>query len=240
MKRAVSRASCALAFAAVLGGSSAAFAEEEEKKNEPDPTSQLLWLDAEAGVENASLNTFTEDFDKFSLGFLPRNGVGPMGGAALGVRLVFVTLGVRGRVASFTDTEPSHSVHEWSMASIDGEVGLRIPLHRLEPYLTFAGGYTTLGGIGDAIDGLQSGLNANGFDVRTGFGLDYYVSKHVSIGALGTFELLGLTRPGVPARDVAALPQSQTVGTAAMRFIEANGSSYGTALALTGGLKVHL
>ena len=203
-----------------------------------DPKSNLVWLDAEAGIESASLDTFTEDFNAFSVGFLPRSGVGPSVGVGAGVRLLFVTLGVRGRVASFEDTSPAHDVHGWTMSSLDGEIGFRAPLGRVEPYITLAAGYTTLGGLGSAVRGLSSGIDVNGFDTRVGLGFDYYLSRHVSLGATGTAELLALTRPGVPVREIAAIPQTQTLDVAAVRFLEANGSTYGTALALNGGVKV--
>jgi hypothetical protein len=48
-----------------------------------------------------------------------------------------------------------------------------------------------------------------------------------------------LTRPGVPVRDITSIPQTRTLDEGAARFLEANGSSYGTALALTGGIKAH-
>jgi hypothetical protein len=209
------------------------------REREPEPMTKLLWFDAEAGVANANLNTFTEDFNAFSVGFLPRSGVGPTAGAAMGLRFVFLTIGIRGRVASFEDTAPSRNVGGWSMSSLDGEVGVRVPLHRLEPYVTLASGYTTLGGFSDAVSGLRNGLNVNGFNARLGFGVDYFVSRYISIGGNLTGELLILTRPGVPVRDIAAIPETQTLEQGAARFLEANGSSYGSALALTGGIKAH-
>jgi hypothetical protein len=208
-------------------------------EEEPDPTSKLLWLDAEAGVQNAQLNTFTEDFQAFSVGFLPRSGTGPAAGGAIGVRFVFLTLGVRGRVARFEESDPSRNVHGWSMASVDGEVGFRIPLRRLEPYVTLASGYTTLGGFRDAVNGLSNGINVNGFNARLGVGLDYFLSRYISLGGGVTGEVLALTRPGVPVRDVANLPRSQNLEDAATRVLEADGSTYGSALAFTGSLKAH-
>ena len=211
----------------------------EAASEEPDPKSKIVWLEAEGGVENVNLNTFTENFQAFSVGFLPRSGTGPAVGAAAGLRLVFVTLGVRGRAASFQDTDPSHNVHGWSMSSVDGELGFRIPLRRVEPYVTLAGGYTTLGGLNDAISGLSQGLDVNGFNGRLGFGVDYFLSKYISLGADFTGEVLVLTRPGIPVREMAAIPSTQGLDQAAVRFLEANGASYGSALALTGGLKAH-
>jgi hypothetical protein len=125
------------------------------------------------------------------------------------------------------------------MASIDGEFGFRAPLGRVEPFLTLASGYTTFGGFGDAMRGAQAGLSVNGFNMRLGFGVDYFVSGTLSIGGNLTGELLALTRPGVPVLEVAALPASQSVDQAAVRFLQADGSTWGTAVALTFGAKAH-
>jgi len=217
----------------------AAEPEKVEKRTEIDPKKKLLWLDVEGGVQSASLNTFTTDWRAFSVGFIPRSGTGPAAGAAIGLRLVFLTLGVRGRVATFQNDDASQAVRGWTMSSINGELGLRVPLRRLEPFLTLGAGYTTFGGFGTAIRGLENGMNVNGVNARAGLGFDYFLSRHVSLGALGTAELLALTRPGVPVRTVAALPASDSVPEAANRFLAAEGSSYGTALSLTGGLKAH-
>ena len=203
---------------------------------EPDPKSKIVWFDVEAGVSSVNLNTFSTNFDQFSVGFIPQSGIGPSVGGAAGFRIVFLTLGARGRAARFSGSGP---VQEWSMASIDAEVGLRVPLRRLEPHLTLASGYTTFGGFGDAVQGVQQGLRVNGVNARLGLGLDYFVSRYVSVGGLASGELLMLTRPGVPVREVAALPTSSTLDAAAIRFLQAQGSSYGTALALTRGLKAH-
>jgi hypothetical protein len=210
-----------------------------EKGKEPDGKSKLVWLDAEGGVAHVNLHTFNADFQRFSVGFLPQSGTGPAGGAAVGLRFVFLTIGVRGRVASFHDSEPTRAVRDWTMSSLDGEVGMRVPLKRAEPYLTLAAGYTTFGGFGAAIDGVGRGMNVNGFNARLGFGFDYFVARSVSVGALGSAEILMLTRPGVPVREVAALPASQTADVAVIRALEARGSTYGTAFLLTGGVKVH-
>lgn len=220
---------------------SVAVAAEEKASDdkEPDPKSKLVWLDAEGGLASANLQTFNADFKNFAFGFLPQSGIGPQAGAAVGVRLVFLTLGVRGRVASFQDDDPTHHVRDWTMSSLDGEVGVRVPLKRAEPYLTLGAGYTTFGGFGSAIDGASKGLNVNGFNMRVGAGFDYFVSRYVSVGALGTAEVLALTRPGIPVREVAKLPASQTSDVAVVRALEARDSTYGLALALTGGLGVH-
>jgi len=219
--------------------SQAQAAEQSESKKDIDPKSKLLWLDAEGGISHANLSTFSADFNQFSAGFLPRTGTGPMAGAAIGVRFVFLTLGVRGRVASYENSDRNQAVSSWNMSSLNGEIGLRVPLHRLEPYATLSGGYTTFGGFGNAVRGVQDGVNVNGFNTRLGIGLDYFLSRYISLGAQGTGEVLALTRPGVPVREVAQLPQSDTVEEGAVRFLQANGSTYGLALSMTAGVKAH-
>jgi len=231
--------SLALVASATVFSSVATAAEKASEDKEPDPKSKLVWLDAEGGIASANLRTFNADFKNFAFGFLPQSGIGPQAGAAVGVRFVFVTVGIRGRVASFQDDDPNHNVRDWTMSSINGEVGLRVPLKRAEPYLTLGAGYTTFGGFGSALDGASKGFNVNGFNTRIGAGFDYFVSRYVSVGALGSAEVLALTRPGVPVREVAKLPASQTADVAVVRALEARDSTYGLALALTGGVGVH-
>jgi len=216
----------------------------EEKKEETsddgiDPKKQFLWLDAQGGIENVNLSTFAADFHQFSVGVVPRAATGPVGSFGGGLRLVFLTLGVRGRVATFDGGDQLNAVGSWTMSSIDGEIGIRAPLHRFEPYMTIAGGYTTLGGLNDAFQGVQSGLSVNGANGRVMLGFDYFVAKYISLGMAGSAEAMALTRPGIPLKEVAALPNSQTLDVAAVRALEANGTTWGSALALTGGVTGH-
>lgn len=245
MKKITFLLGCALALvASAANAAEPAKAEEKEEKKDDgiDPTKQFVWLDAQGGIENVNLSTFAADFHQFSVGVIPRVATGPVGSFGGGVRLVFLTLGVRGRVASFEGgggDPAAANVGSWTMSSIDGEIGMRAPLHRFEPYLTIAGGYTTLGGLSDAYQGLQNGLSVNGANGRVMLGFDYYVAKYISLGMSGSAEAMVLTRPGVPVKDVAALPNSQSLDVAAVRALEANGTTWGSALALTGGLTGH-
>src|SRR6516225_4361105 len=132
-----------LAAAACAVPSTARAAERGEAATEhwAGPTSQHLWIDAQAGVESVYLQTFNADFDTVSVGLLPTSGVGPTANIGAGIRLVFLTLGVRGRVASFEDNSPTQSVGAWQIWSLDGELGLRAPLGRFEPHGAVAVGY---------------------------------------------------------------------------------------------------
>jgi hypothetical protein len=203
------------------------------------PKSQHVWIDAQAGVESIELQTFNADFETVSVGLLPTSGVGPTANLGAGFRLVFLTLGVRGHVASFQDDTPTHSVGSWQIWTLDGELGLRVPLGRLEPHGAIAVGYASFGGLGTAVRGLSAGLDVHGIDGRIDGGLDYWVTHNISVGADVTTGLLAVARPGVSARDLATPKEIGTINDAKARVLEANGSSVGWLFAVTGDLGFH-
>jgi hypothetical protein len=203
------------------------------------PKSQHFWIDAQAGVESVQLQTFNADFETVSVGLLPASGVGPTANIGAGFRLVFLTLGVRGRVASFQDNAPTRTIGTWQIWTFDGELGLRAPLGRVEPHGALAVGYASFGGLGTAVRGLSAGLDVHGIDGRLEGGVDYWVAHNVSIGADVSGGLLAVARPGVSARDLATPKAIGTINDAKARVLEANGSSVGSMFAVTGDLGVH-
>jgi hypothetical protein len=148
---------------------------------------EFVWLNGEVGFQYLGLQTFAAN-DLVDASVVETNQSGLMVGAGLGVRLVFLTLGPRFRYGSFQDLQV------WTL---DGELGIRIPLGKLEPYFTFAAGYASLGSLdfGNAVDGGDAKIR--GFNGRLGFGLDFYLSNAVSVGATASAEALFLRRPGV-------------------------------------------
>jgi hypothetical protein len=203
------------------------------------PKSQHVWIDAQAGVEYLNLQTFNADFETVSVGLLPTSGVGPTVNVGAGVRLVFLTLGLRGRVSSFQDNSSLRSVGAWQVWTLDGEIGLRAPVGRLEPHAALAGGYSSFGGFETALSGLSAGLDVHGVDGRIGAGADYWITRLISVGLDASAGLLAVARPGVSARDLATPKEVGTLNEAKARVLEANGSSVGWMLALTGDLGVH-
>jgi len=203
------------------------------------PMSQHGWVDAQAGVEYVNLQTFSADFQTVSVGLLPTSGVGPAANVGAGVRFGFLTLGLRGRLASFENNSPTQSVGAWQIWTLDGEIGLRAPVGRLEPHAALAAGYTSFGGFSDAVSGLSAGLDVHGVDGRIDAGADYWVTHQISLGLDASGGLLGVARPGVSARDLVTPKQIGTIDDAKARVLEANGSSVGWLLALTGDLGVH-
>jgi len=200
-----------------------------------------VYVEAEGGFQHVGLRTFNVDEQNFSAGFIETQSSGPVIGVGAGVRLLFLTLGARGRVGFF---------NAWDLFSVGGELGLRIPIGNLEPRFDLGGGYAALGSVRGA---LQSGDSATlqsafqdaqirGFYIRAGAGLDYYVTKYFSVGAQANFEVLGLTRPGLDPTKVTQLssdPNLSTAEQARAEVLKAEGSSYGAAGTATAVLGLH-
>jgi hypothetical protein len=186
---------------------------------------EFFYINAEAGGEHLGLQTF-QSKNLVDAGTVKTTQTGAVFGAGLGLRLVFITIGPRFRIGLFD---------QWQLWTLNGELGLRIPLGNIEPYFTFGGGYASVGAFSS--DNVGAGLNSSevditGYNIRGGFGLDYYVSNTLSIGANLTGELLVLTRPGVDPSKISGS------GSAADVYA-ADGSSIGSGVTLTGVLGLH-
>ncbi len=186
---------------------------------------EFFYINAEAGGMHLGLQTFSAN-DLVDAGTTETTQTGPLFGAGLGLRLVFLTIGPRFRIGIFD---------QWQLWTLNGELGLRIPLGNVEPYFTFGGGYASVGGFSK--DNVGAGLNSDdvditGFNVRGGFGIDVYLSNTFSVGANLTGEMLVLTRPGV---DPSKLPASGST----REVYAADGSSVGSGVTLTGVLGLH-
>jgi hypothetical protein len=204
---------------------------------DPQPTKTFVWTDVEGGVESLHLTTFNADFDRLLVGFAPSDVTGPTVGVGVGLRFVFLTLGVRGRYATFaTDTtSPTSGMQLWTLGP---ELGFRVPLGRVEPYLTFGANYATVSGIGDGVGGLPNGIDVHGLQAKAGFGVDWFVARHISLGGNLSGGVLALTRPGVSLSDLATAQQVGTINEAKARILQANGSSVGADVTGTVGLGV--
>ncbi|HEX9621185.1 MAG TPA: hypothetical protein VF989_13670 [Polyangiaceae bacterium] len=185
---------------------------------------EFFWLNGEIGVNHLGLQTFNAN-DLVDAEIVESTQTGLLFGGGLGLRLIFLTLGARFRLGTFSD---------WQLWTLNLEAGLRIPFGAVEPYFTFGGGYASIGSFdaGNIGSGFNSdGVDITGFNLRGGFGLDVYLSENFSIGGNLTGDLMFLKRPRVEMPDVGNLPPEQ-----AMRVQEVygnDGSSIGAGTALT-------
>jgi len=189
---------------------------------------EFFWINGEAGFEYLGLQTFSaNNLVDSSITATTQSGL--VVGGGLGLRLVFLTVGPRFRFARFA---------EWDHWTLDAELGLHIPIGRVEPYFTFAGGYAKVGALSDSTVVNSNDVNVSGWNLRGGGGIDIYVSKMFTVGAAATGELLFLTRPGVEA---SAFANANAHGEEAdiQAVYEADGSSVGAAMAVSGVLGLH-
>lgn len=196
---------------------------------------EWLYVDVQGGAQIVGLRTFNLD-ENFGADLIKTESQGFVMGAGVGLRLVFLTFGARARVGLFDN---------WDLFSVGGELGLRLPIGNLDPHFELGGGYTALGSFESSLKSgaVQSALDNTdiaGFYVRAGGGIDYYVTPTFSIGAMASFEVLGLTRPGLdPAKitQIKADPTLTDIQKKKADLLAFDGTSYGaagTAMAVVG------
>jgi hypothetical protein len=208
-------------------------------RGEPSPRVEWFWMNAALGYQSINLRTFNAGREDFTVGLIPKSAAGPAVNVGLGARLLFITLGARVSGAFFEDSSRDRTVDRYQLWSLDGEVGVRLPFGPFEPYVQVAAGYSALGGLDDAVQGLREGLDVNGANARLGLGLDYYLKRHLSIGIRASGELLFLSRRGVPIRDLLEPKQVDTLGELRARLLEGDGSTIGTAVSVAGDIGLH-
>ncbi|MFP6687656.1 MAG: hypothetical protein VB934_23250 [Polyangiaceae bacterium] len=207
-------------------------ARQLQEAEDEDSGRGLSWfyLDAEGGYQFVSLETFDVDVSNLTAGFIKDEASGAFVGAGLGLRLVFLTIGPRARVGFFQD---------WQLYSIGGQMGFRFPLGRIEPHASIGAGYSALGNVAGALQGLENSVRIRGFDVRASGGLDLFPTTWLSVGGGVSWEFLALTRPGVSIDDLNAQPTAD-LSAAQEQVLAAEGSGYGTAITVSGRLGFHL
>lgn len=215
----------------------------DEEQEPPEPAKSVFWIDSGVGWHRVGLTTLHVERNSggevLTGDLVPGVLSGPSLQLGFGVRWLVLTFGARVGASFFDDPSPGRSDGSSQLYSVDAEIGFRIPAGRLEPYFVMAGGYSRFGGLDDAIQGVGQGLDIDGANLRLAFGLDYFLSRHVSIGARIAGEALFLSRSGIPLRDLAAPQQVNTLGEAKARLLEGEGSSAGTSFAVTVGPGVH-
>ena len=184
---------------------------------------EWFWLNVEGGFSYVDMRTFVVDDKDFTAGFLPTQSIGGVVGAGLGVRLIFLTIGARGRVGFY---DP------WNMFTVGGEIGIHIPLGKLEPHFELGGGYAALGNVNGLLQGSTDAISISGGYGRLSAGLDIFATPWLSIGFLASGDLLALVRPGLSAAQIAAIkadPKLNDIQRAAADGFGTEGSSLGLA-----------
>lgn len=189
-----------------------------------------FWVDAYGGFEHAGLTTFNGSAKELSAsGLVKTTGSGGVIGAGIGAELLFVTIGLRGRMGFF---------NPWQMGRVGPEVGFRFPLGMFEPHFDLGGGYAALSNFDPVV---PSQVAIHGGYGRVNAGFDVYPVKVLSLGGEASFDFLGLSRPALTAADVtAARAKIPSITDAQASLLTSKGTGYGATFALVAVVGVHL
>lgn len=186
---------------------------------------EWVYLNADAGFAYTNMASFSQS----KLALQQTSSAGGAFGVGAGVRLFFLTLGVRGRdlqLASF------------NLWELDGEAAFHIRIWHIDPYFGVRGGYAFVGSLGSSAtpSGTSSSdVTVHGVNVGPMFGIDVYLSSLFSIGAEANAEFLLLKRPplSLPASAVSMLSPTQ------QQLYQQSGSSAGFGAVMTAHLGLH-
>jgi len=125
------------------------------------------------------------DATNFYPEFVRLSGVGPAGSLAVGFRIEFLSIGVRGSLAHYSD--------EFDVGTATAEISLSLPIPVVKPYVRVGVG---LGwhGDGDFNAPMSSQTTVFGFAFSGAIGVDIYLADWFSIGAAGTLDILNMSR----------------------------------------------
>ncbi|MBI4951715.1 MAG: hypothetical protein HY908_06750 [Myxococcales bacterium] len=204
---------------------------DQAKADSADRTLEWFWLDVAGGYAFASLEGLRAGAEPLTQELLTGKVHGGFVGAGLGARILFFTVGPRGRIGLFKG---------WQLFDIGGELGFRIPVGAIEPYFTFQPGYVALRSTVPEVLGVSNPIHVRGADVRFGAGFDGFPTSWLSFGAALDWDVLVLGRPAVDAATVATM-QAHASGAEAARAgkLGADGSSVGTAVTLAAKVGLH-
>jgi hypothetical protein len=186
---------------------------------------EWVYLNADVGVAYTDLVSLKAS----NWAIQDNSAAGPAFGIGAGVRLLFLSLGLRAR-----DLQLS-SFNLWET---DLEAALHFKIWRVDIAIGARGGYAFLGSF--SADSLRAStgssatdVTVHGWNVGPTVGVDVYLSKLVSVGVDGNAEFLFLERPPI------ALQPGQTVPNGLQGLYADSGSSVGAGFVGMAHLGIH-
>jgi hypothetical protein len=201
---------------------------------------EWVWLNADVGTAYVNL----ESFNSTALALQRSSSTGPEFGVGAGVRLIFLTAGLR-----LSDLQLS----AFNLWEINAEAAFHVRVWRIDPYFGARGGYAFVGNLNSdsvtvASGGSASSVAVHGVDVGPMIGIDVYLAKLVSLGVDGQAQFLFIQRPPAPIPTVPSSvpPQLRPMAQAQLDaqvmsnpLYQQSGSSVGLGLTLTAHLGIH-
>jgi len=191
---------------------------------------EWVWFDVQGGFEQLGTQAFGGGAN-FLGGLAKTSASGGVVSAALGARLLYFTILLRGRIGVSGIGE---------LYRVGPEVGFHVPLGNLEPHVELGAGYAAVGSLQDEVGGAAADFfSLRGGYARLGGGVDYFVHPVFSIGAALSGELLGLVRPSLTHYEVSVLTSKLPSGRAVSGDLTQTGSGIGGTIAVTAVAALH-
>ncbi len=221
---------------ALLALEAPAWAQSNSTDESQDSGLGLEWvyLNADAGYGYANMTSFSSS----SLGLANSQGSGFTWGVGAGVRLLFLSAGVRLRNELLDNPG--------SLWTLDLEAAFHMRVWRIDPYFGVRGGYDWVGSFStnavSSATNTATGMAATpavsiyGFDAGPMLGIDIYFSSLVSVGAEANAQFLFLNRPKPP---LPAGVDETTLPANVRTIYDQSGSSVGFGGTATAHLGIH-
>lgn len=202
---------------------------ETAEKEDSGRNFELFYIDGNLGGSYIDMRQFSSD----SLALEKTSAGGPAFSLGAGVRLLLFVAGVRARY---------NALSAFNMWQLQGEVGLKIPISKVDLLIGLHGGYSFVGRVSDATISTATpadtdSVKVRGFNAGLEVALDYYVTPLFSVGAGVTGDFLYLTRP--PATLPAGIPEDQKAAIQNDALYRQSGTTAGLQLGLGLRLGVH-
>ncbi len=156
--------------------------EDEEEEDGGDPY-DFLWIQLQGGVSYVDMRAINAD--NFYPEVVRLRGVGPVGTVAAGFRIEFLSVGLRGALAHYSD--------DFDVGTVTAEAQLAIPIPVVRPYLRAGFGFGWHGD-GDFNAPANSQTTVFGWVFNAAVGLDIFLVEWLSIGAAGSLDILNMSR----------------------------------------------
>jgi len=217
---------------------------EADEKKDSGLGLEWVWLNADVGTAYANMTSFNSS----ALALQQSASSGPAFGVGAGVRLIFLSAGLR-----FTDMQLS----AFNLYEINAEAAFHVRVWRIDPYFGVRGGYAFVGSLnsgsvavatGSSMSNVSSSVAVHGIDVGPMVGIDVYFAHWISIGLDGQAQFLFIQRPPAPIPSVpASVPPAEQQAAKAMIASEVmsnplyqqSGSSVGLGLTGMAHLGIH-
>lgn len=172
--------------------------EEEEEPQDPGDPYDILWIELFGGASYVDLRAV--DTTNFYPEFVRFAGWGGAGGAALGFRVEFVSVGVRGAFAHYDLSDASSPNAVFDVGTLAAEVKLAIPLPVVQPFIRAGFGFAWHGD-SNAEEAWATRMPPSdiqttvfGWVFQGAVGVDIYLAHWFAIGAAFSVDILNMNR----------------------------------------------